>query len=30
VNPFIDPSGYRRAIAAAEHRFREELESERG
>ena len=30
ANPFIDPSGYRRAIADAERRFREELASERG
>jgi metallo-beta-lactamase class B len=30
ANPFIDPSGYRRAIADAEQRFRKELESERG
>jgi metallo-beta-lactamase class B len=29
VNPFIDRSGYRRAIAEAEQRFRDELESER-
>jgi metallo-beta-lactamase class B len=28
-NPFIDPQGYRHAIATAEQRFREELESER-
>ncbi len=30
VNPFIDEAGYRRAIAEAERRFREQLESERG
>jgi len=28
-NPFIDPEGYRRAIAAAEQRFRAELDAER-
>jgi len=28
-NPFIDPEGYRRFIADAEHRFRAQLESER-
>ena len=30
VNPFIDPTGYRRAIAEAEERFHSELRSERG
>jgi len=29
ANPFIDPDGYRRFIAAAEQRFREQLASER-
>jgi metallo-beta-lactamase class B len=29
VNPFIDPGGYRRVIADAEKRFRDELASER-
>jgi metallo-beta-lactamase class B len=29
TNPFIDPDGYRRFVAAAEGRFREELASER-
>jgi metallo-beta-lactamase class B len=29
TNPFIDPEGYRRFIADAEHRFHEQLESER-
>jgi metallo-beta-lactamase class B len=29
VNPFIDPAGYRRAIAEAEQRFRKQLASER-
>jgi metallo-beta-lactamase class B len=29
VNPFIDASGYRRAIAQAEQRFKDELASER-
>jgi metallo-beta-lactamase class B len=29
TNPFIDPDGYKRAIAEAEQRFRDELRSER-
>jgi metallo-beta-lactamase class B len=28
-NPFIDPGGYRRFVAAAEERFKEQLQSER-
>jgi metallo-beta-lactamase class B len=29
ANPFVDPEGYRRFVAAAERRFREQLASER-
>ena len=28
MNPFIDPEGYRRFLAGAEQRFREQLASE--